>query len=128
MSEFLIIDHFKSQPDIVHHEIITNNSHLPINASHKKIDHSHKQNVENSSLDDLVQEPPQQGGGKLYTVNGNIKFRTKDKNPEKIAAQLVAPSKKNCDFLISMGKKGRLFKCVQKKGKVCKDTPLYKKK
>jgi len=125
MSDFFIIDHFKSQPENVHLDIITNNNHLPIKASHNKINHTHKQNVENSSFDDLVQEPPQEGGGKLYIVNDNIKFRTKDKNPEKIAAQLVAPSRKNCEFLISMGKKGKLFKCVKKKGKIYKVIPLY---
>tara|TARA_B100000780_G_scaffold250841_4_gene197178 strand:- start:1606 stop:2040 length:435 start_codon:yes stop_codon:yes gene_type:complete len=128
MSDFLIIDHFKSQPDIITH--ITNDNHLPISTSNKKITNSHKQNIENSSFDDEVQEP-QEGGGKLYIVNNEIKFRTIDKNPEKIGALIVAPSKKNCEFLISMGKTNKtnktLFKCVKKNGKVIKVTPLYYK-
>ena len=113
---------FKSQP-----KVITNDNHLPIKNSHRAIQHSHLQNIENASFDDLVQGP-QGGGGKLYVVNNNIKFRTKDKTPESIAAQLVAPSKKNCEYLISFGKKKQtLYKCVKVNGKVSKVTRLYNK-
>ena len=67
--------------------------------------------------------------GTLYTLSGGGKFRTKDKNPEFIAAQLEQPRFKNCQFLVQLkkggSKKGKLYKCTKKNGKICSVVEHY---
>ena len=92
-------------------------THNPIQEAQKhKLSQTHLQNIENASLDSNVPEPPLEsfslfGGSHKYFVDG-ITFITNDSNPEKIAAQLVAPRNKNCQYLINFGTKNsqKLYK------------------
>lgn len=77
-------------------------------------------------------EPFDPNQGTLYFLSGGGQFRTTDKKPEFIAAQLEQPRFKNCQFLISLQKGGckncTLFKCTKKNGKIKSVVKLYNKK
>ena len=68
-------------------------------------------------------------GGTLYELSGGGKFRTRDKHPEYIAAQLEQPRFKNCQFLVQIkkggSKKSKLYKCIKKNGKICSVKEHY---
>lgn len=86
-----------------------------------------KANNEGETFSNIEPYDPSQGT--LYTLSGGGKFRTKDSHPEYIAAQLEQPRFKNCQFLVQLkkggSKKGKLYKCTKKNGKICSVVKHY---
>jgi len=103
-------------------KVITNNHGSLVHETNNNTLATHNQRTEWAKYDHLVEGPPQEGGGKIYTVD-NVKFKTNDKHPEYIAAKIVQPSRKNCHFLITLNNK--LYKCVKKNKRIVRVTSLY---